>query len=106
MADNLNPNIFLSYSWANADIADEIDDIFKGIGIQLIRDIRDAPYRASIKDFMHQIGKSDFVLMVISDEYLRSVNCMYEVIELLNTHEFEKRILPVIIDNATHILTL
>src|SRR5205085_1630165 len=47
-----------------------------------------------------RIGKSDYVLMLISDEYLKSENCMYEVTELLNSHEFEKRILPVTIDNA------
>ncbi|BAU52107.1 toll/interleukin-1 receptor domain-containing protein [Mucilaginibacter gotjawali] len=103
MADNLNPNIFLSYCWANVSIADEIDNDFKRIGIQFKRDVRDLTYRNSIKEFMQQVGKSDFVLMIISDEYLRSENCMYEVMELLNTHEFEKRILPIIIDNATRI---
>lgn len=103
MAENLNPNIFLSYAWANANIADEIDNDFKSIGIQFKRDVRDLEYRTSIKEFMQQIGKSDFVLMIISDEYLKSLNCMYEVTELLNTHEFEKRILPIVIDNATKI---
>ena len=38
--------------------------------------------------------------MIISNEFLRSENCMYEVVELLNEHEFEKRILPVLLDNA------
>ena len=100
MAENLNPNIFLSYAWANTNIADEIDNDFKSIGIQFKRDVRDLEYRKSIKEFMQQVGKSDFVLMIISDEYLRSENCMYEVTELLNTHELEKRILPIVIDNA------
>jgi len=103
MADNLNPTIFLSYAWANSNIADEIDNDFKSIGIQFRRDIRDASYRTSIKEFMHQVGTSDYVLMIISDEYLRSENCMYEVIELLNTHELSKRILPIVIENATSI---
>ena len=103
MANNLNPNIFLSYAWANSDIADEIDSDFKSIGIQFKRDVRDLEYRKSIKEFMQQIGKSDFVLMIISDEYLRSMNCMYEITELLNTHEFKERGLPIVIDNATHI---
>jgi tetratricopeptide (TPR) repeat protein len=103
MVANSNPTIFLSYAWANVDTADSIDKDLESIGIQLKRDIRDLGYRSSIKEFMQQIGKSDFVLMIISAEYLQSVNCMYEVTELLNTHEFEKRILPVIVDNAAHI---
>jgi tetratricopeptide (TPR) repeat protein len=100
MSDNVNPTIFLSYSWKNVSVADEIDNDFKSIGITFKRDVRDAPYRTSIKEFMQQIGKTDFVLMIISDEYLRSENCMYEVTELLNTHEFNKRVLPIILANA------
>jgi len=106
VGNTFNPihfKIFLSYVWANADIADSIDNDFEKIGIHFLRDVRDATYRTSIKDFMHRVGKSDFVFMIISDEYLRSENCMYEVNELLNTHEFEKRILPVVTDNAIKI---
>ena len=103
MADNTNPTIFLSYSWKNVLVADEIDNDFKSIGITFRRDVRDAPYRTSIKEFMQQVGKTDFVLMIISDEYLRSENCMHEVTELLNTHEFSKRILPIVLDNVRSI---
>jgi UDP-N-acetyl-D-mannosaminuronate dehydrogenase len=88
--------IFLSYAWANASVADEMDNDFKALGITFQRDVRDISYTSSIKDFMNKIGKSDFVVMLISDEYIRSENCMYEVTELLGAHEFERRILPVL----------
>jgi hypothetical protein len=103
--DSIKPNqkIFLSYSWLNKSIVDEIDKDFLSIGITLQRDIRDLDYRHSIKEFMQSIKKSDFVIMLISDEYLRSEKCMYEVTELLNSHEFEKRVLPLILENATSI---
>jgi tetratricopeptide (TPR) repeat protein len=101
MDNNTTPQIFLSYSRKNGNIADEIDNDFKRVGISLMRDVRDAKYKSSIKEFMQRVGKSNFVLMIISDEFLRSDNCMYEVTELLNTHEFEKRILPVVLDNAS-----
>jgi hypothetical protein len=55
---------------------------------------------------MERGGKSNFVLMIISDEFLRSDKCMYEVTKLLNTHEFKKRILPVVLDNAAVYLKL
>ena len=58
MSENPAPNIFLSYSWANTNIADEIDKDFQVIGIQFKRDVRDAHYRSSIKEFMQQIGKN------------------------------------------------
>ncbi len=93
--------IFLSYSWSNSDVADAIDNDFKSVGITFQRDVRDVSYTENIKKFMQLIGVSNFIVMLISDEYIKSENCMYEVTELLNTHEFEKRILPVILENAS-----
>lgn len=95
------PTIFLSYSWHNLTTADIIDRDFSNIGITFLRDQRDAIYRSSLTEFMQRVGKSDFVVMLISDEFLKSEYCMYEMTELLNTHEFEKRILPVALDNAS-----
>ena len=100
MAQSVTPTIFLSYSWANVDVADAIDSDFRNIGINFLRDERDAKYRSSLKEFMQRVGKSDFVVIIISDEFLRSEYCMYEMTELLHTHEFEKRILPVSLENA------
>jgi hypothetical protein len=35
---DIPPKVFLSYSWANTDIADSIDKHFESIGISFIRD--------------------------------------------------------------------
>src|ERR1017187_3081630 len=86
------PDVFLSYCSKNDNIANEIDLVFQKNGIMLRRDKREIVYMKSIKDFMNSINKSDFVVMIFSDEYLKSEGCMYEVNEVLNTHEFEKRI--------------
>lgn len=99
----LIPNIFLSYNRLDSDIADSLDNYFKNIDVVLLRDIRDVGFRGSIKGFMNRIGKSDYVLMLISNEYIKSEYCMYEATELLNSHEFENRILPVTTDNSRSI---
>lgn len=97
------PQIFLSYCHANKEFALQIYYDLQQFGIVPLFDERDAEYKASIKEFMQKIGKSDYAIMLISDEFLKSENCMYEVIELLNSHEIEKRILPVLLENAGHI---
>jgi TIR domain len=102
---NKQPTIFLSYSWMDKEIADTIDRDFQKLNMTLIRDERNAPYRTSIEEFMQQIGKSDLAIMLISDGFLKSKNCMYEVLELLNTRELEKRILPVILENTSFLNT-
>ena len=95
-----NPTIFISYAWANSDVADEIDKYFSSVGMSLTRDVRDAKYRESIKEFMKKIGKCDFVLMLISKEFLESPNCMYEAMEMFSYKDFKKRFLPIVLENA------
>src|ERR1700730_225058 len=102
---NKQPIIFLSYSWLDKEIADIIDSDFQKLNITLVRDERDAQYRTSIEEFMQRIGKSDLAIMLISDGFLKSKNCMYEVLELLNTKELEKRILPIILEDTNFLNT-
>lgn len=89
-------NIFLSYSWNNKDIADQIDEWFSEKKIKLKRDVRDLKYKQSIKEFMKSIRYADFVIMIISEDYLKSKNCMYEVLEFVKEQEFRDKIIPII----------
>jgi len=92
--------IFLSYSWSNTAIADTLDIFFKTKGIQLVRDIRDVEYRQSIKEFMKGVRNSDFCLMIISDNYLKSIKCMFEVDEFTKDETYKRRILPLVQNDA------
>lgn len=47
------------------------------------RDKRSIESWGSITEFMKNIRKTDLVVIIISDSYLKSVACMYEVIQLL-----------------------
>jgi hypothetical protein len=92
--------IFLSYSWKNSSIADCLEILFKTKNITLNRDVRDVKYRQSIKEFMKQIRSSDFCLVVISEDYLKSINCMFEVTEFLKDDNYKDRILPLVQKDA------
>lgn len=67
-------DIFLSYSWNNDNIANRLDELFSLENIMLIRDKKEIKYKQSIKEFMRKVRKSDFCLMIISDDYLKSTN--------------------------------
>ena len=94
------PTIFLSYSWSNKKQADIIDDFFSSLGITFRRDIRDIKYKSSIKDFMGKIGDSDYSVILVSDNYLNSINCMFEAVELMRDKDFKKRMLQLLIPDA------
>jgi len=88
--------IFLSYCWTDDKLANKIDNIFSESGIILKRDRRDLKYKQSIKDFMDSIRDSDFVIMIISNDYLHSKNCLYEVLEFIKNKDFKNKIIPII----------
>jgi Tfp pilus assembly protein PilF len=93
-------SIFLSYSWRDKAIADQLDNDLVQMRMNVVRDVRDLRYRGKISDFMAAIRTTDFAILLISDSYLKSKNCMTEVLHLLREREFEKKLLPVIVGDA------
>ena len=48
----------------------------------------------SIKEYMHSVRYMDYTILLISDAYLRSRNCMYEVLELMRDRMYKNKIFP------------
>ncbi|MBN2597941.1 MAG: toll/interleukin-1 receptor domain-containing protein [Marinifilaceae bacterium] len=96
----MNNKIFISYCWKNETIVNEIDESFAKDGVTLFRDKRDTEYKDSFKEFMKKVRSTDSVLMIISDAYLKSKNCMYEVLETLKDENYKERIYPIVLPDA------
>jgi hypothetical protein len=54
----------------------------------------------SIKNFMRQIGQGKYVVAVISDSYLKSENCMFELVEIARNGDFYDKIFPIVLKDA------
>ena len=95
--------IFLSYSHKDEEIADRLDKFFISKNILLTRDVRDAlPYSNLIK-YMKTIRDHDYVIPLISDAYLKSTNCMFEVIQFIQEKKYIEKIFPIIVDKKDDI---
>ncbi|NEZ55267.1 leucine-rich repeat domain-containing protein [Adonisia turfae] len=94
--------VFISYAWGgdSEDITNKVDEALKATSINLIRDKRDLGFKGRIKDFMQQIGKGKAVIVIISDKYLKSENCMFELVEIAASGNFDNRIFPIVLDDA------
>ena len=92
--------IFLSYCQKDSDVADYLEEklnpLIKGRAT-ISRDIRDVEYHESFKRFMNSIEKHDYVISVISDRYLKSRNCMYEMLEVVKDSNFSERLVFVVL---------
>lgn len=95
-------NIFLSYSWKDEKKADEIDTFFSALGINIKRDKKSIEQWGSIRAFMDSIQSSDYAILIISDAYLKSVNCMYEITQLMKDPHYKDRIFPVVLENGIY----
>ena len=96
----MDSNIFISYCWNDNEIVNKIDNYFKNKKIIFQRVKRNIGSWESIKEFMNRIRKSSYAILVISDNYLKSLNCMYEVLEVMKDEGYRSRILTVVLDNA------
>lgn len=94
--------VYLSYSWSKESnaLADELDEAFQARGVTVVRDRREVGYKASIKDFMARLGQGKCVVLVISDAYLKSQNCLFELLETARHGEFTDRVFPVVLPDA------
>lgn len=94
-----NMKIFISYCWADKDVVDLIDKDFQELyGITFTRDERDLRFKQSIRSFMQGLSEHDYVIMVISDSYIKSDNCMYEVMEVMRDRRYRDKIYCVILN--------
>lgn len=95
------PTLFLSYCSKDKCIADIIEDTLNKETNNAIRISRYSrlPYKQSFKHFMNGISEHDYVLCIVSDGYLKSQACMYEVGEAIKDHNYDKKLLFVVLND-------
>jgi internalin A len=108
------PEIFLSYAWGDdssedarqrGEIVERLCETLEKEGWKIIRDKNAMRAGDLISGFMKRIGKGDRVIVVLSDKYLRSPFCMFELHAIYQrSHtqkpEFLTRIIPVVLNDA------
>lgn len=102
-----NKTVFISYSWQaeSEKLVEKIILCLTATGIDFRLDKRDMKPGDSISSFMDQYGKTASVITVISDKYLHSEYCMYELLNVYKRSEmdkeiFNRKIYPIILDDA------
>jgi internalin A len=105
------PRCYVSYAWADENDparevkVDELCDAADKRGFKIIRD-KDAMKRGdSISAFMERIGEGDRVYVFLSDKYLKSEFCMYELYAIWrrsgqDKDEFKRRVRLYKLDDA------
>ncbi len=104
-ANGAMATLFISYATCDRPIVDIIQNkisekLYSKIKISRFDNLN---YKDSFKAFMNTIGEHDFVLAVVSDTYLKSKACMYEISEVLRDHHYKDKLLFVVLSETERI---
>lgn len=95
-------DMFVSYCQKDSVYADNIDLYFKNKGVTIHRDIRDISEWKSIREYMKKIRDMDYAVLIVSDNYLKSFNCMFEVLEVMKEKDYVNKIFPVVVETSIY----
>lgn len=93
-------NLFISYKW-NEISEKEADRICEQLSVAQINPIRDKyrlKYGDSINAYMNSIKKCNGAILIISDGYFFSINCMYEGIMAMQ--EYKNKVMIRMVENS------
>lgn len=65
--------------------------------INLTRDIYATKYKDSLDNFMKTIREHDYVISIVSSAYIKSLNCMYEIENLMKDREYEDKLFFIVV---------
>lgn len=107
------PQVFVSYAWGDTtpegqrreQLVDELCSKLGQQGIKVRRDRDEIRPGELISEFMDRLADGDYVLAVISDKYLKSEYCMYELFRIYRNcadklDRFQRKVIPLILPDA------
>ncbi|MEO6687065.1 MAG: toll/interleukin-1 receptor domain-containing protein [Dyadobacter sp.] len=99
----MKKELYVSYAWGGQSetVYNKISVACVTNKIKLTSDKTDLNFRELISSFMQRLGQSNHVVVVISDRYLKSANCMFELLEISKNGDFKKRIFPIVLKSAS-----
>jgi len=108
----MKKNIYVSYAWkdreqnvedSREDIVNKLCDAFEEKGYHVMRDKKDMGYRDVIREFMNDIAGASALIAIVSEKYLKSPYCMYELTAAWDRGDFRNRIFPIILPDGESI---
>lgn len=94
--------VYISYSWKQpikSIVKNWMCPCMDEADLEYIIDEKDCGYGEDIERFEHEIGEADNVLIVLSDSYFHSINCMFELALIIEHGMYNKRPIWLSIDD-------
>ena len=94
----LMKKVFISYTHKDRDFSNIIERKLKETrNIIVSRDINVTEYRDSLDEFMQTIREHDYVISIVTDAYIKSLNCMYEITQLMKDNDYKEKLFFIVV---------
>ncbi len=95
--------IFLSYCHKDFETADMLcSELSRYPEIKIVRDKIDLKHQDNLEKFMESIRDTDCSIIIISQSYLTSQNCMKELMHLMKERSFESKAIFLLTDHSIY----
>lgn len=88
--------VFLSYCRRDEERANYIELKCSENYIKILRDKYDLEDFKSVEKYMEQIKTADKCILLISEDYMKSEYCMYEILQVLESQNPKDKIIPIV----------
>ena len=96
------PTIFASYNRSSgSDFVEALEKKMEGKA-HVVSDKKDLQSWGSFTEFMRSIRDRDFAVLVITDSYLKSLPCMYEVSQIMRERDWMDRVMLAVLDKSVY----
>lgn len=106
--------VYISYAWGDdrsdagrqrSEAVERLSEKLIEWGHEIVRDKTELNNGDLISKFMQRIGRGNHVLVILSEKYLLSPNCMTELFYVYqrsigDKEDFLRRVIPVVVDDA------
>ncbi len=104
----MKEEVFISYAWNKQPKGGNTQDpivtaIQKTLqnNFKVIIDKDVINYKDNIQEFEERLGRGQKIVLVISDKFLKSPHCMYEILKIKEKGNVYERIFPVVLKDAS-----
>lgn len=95
------PAVFISYASSdNNSFVERLYNFLRTQGYNIKIDKNDIEYKELVSRYIEALGNGGAVIALVSDNYLRSNYCMWELLKVYENKNFHKRLFPVVFPNA------
>lgn len=103
----MREEVFISYAWPKRSEQDKkYEKILTTLtnrlkeDFKVIIDKQNVNYKDNIKEFENRLASGQKIVLVISDRFLKSPHCMYEIMRIRENENTYNRIFPVVLKDA------